>query len=236
MIRAVTIDDEPLALKLLEIYIGRIPDFQLIASCPSAAAARPHINDADVLFVDINMPDITGMEFVRSLQDYSRHPLVVFTTAYAQHAVEGFRVNAIDYLVKPFSFEEFSQAVDRVRYMLDLQSRPEANQSHQKTIIFQVGHQKRFVNISDILFIEGMGAYLRVHICGEPPLVVLGNFKSIIDADPDSFFRIHKSYAINLGHIRQSGRASVTLTDGTTLSIGESYRKAFKDLSQNRKN
>lgn len=235
MIRVITIDDEPLALKLLEVYIKRIPDIQLVASCPSAAAAIPYIKDADVLFVDINMPDVTGMEFVRSLQNASsdnRRPLVVFTTAYAQYAVEGFRVNAIDYLVKPFSFEEFSEAVDRVRHMLDLQSRPESDQSRQKTIIFQVGHQKRFVNISDILYIEGMGAYLRVHIFGDDPIVVLGNFRSIIDADPDRFFRIHKSYAINLGHIRQSGRASVTLTDGTTLSIGESYRKAFQDLSQ----
>lgn len=227
MIRAITIDDEPLALKLLEVYIGRIPDVHLVASCPSAAAARPFLGEADVLFVDINMPDVTGMEFVRSLD---HPPLVVFTTAYAEHAVEGFRVNAVDYLVKPFGFDEFQEAVDRVRYMLELKSRPEAVPAGEKVVFFQVGHQKRRAGTADILYVEGMGAYLRVHMAGEEPLVVLGNFKSILDADPERFFRIHKSYVINLRRIRQSGRSSVTLDDGTVLPVGESYRKAFREL------
>ena len=119
------------------------------------------------------------MEFVRSLEN---PPLVVFTTAYAEHAVDGFRVNAVDYLVKPFGFEEFKEAVDRV------------------------------------------------HIAGEDPLVVLGNFNSILDADPERFLRIHKSHVINLERIRQSGRSSVTLNDGTVLPVGESYRKVFREL------
>lgn len=226
MIRAVTIDDEPLALKLLEVYIGRIPDVQLVASCPGAAAARPFLAEADVLFVDINMPDVSGMEFVRSLEN---PPLVVFTTAYAEHAVEGFRVNAVDYLVKPFGFEEFKEAVDRVRNMLSLRARAAGEPSQEKVLFFQVGHQKRRVSAADILYVESMGAYLRVHIAGEDPLIVLGNFKSIIDADPERFFRIHKSYVVNLQQIRQGGRSSVTLQDGTVLAVGESYRKGFMD-------
>ena len=223
MIRAVTIDDEPLALKLLEVYIGRIPDVQLVASCPGAAAAKPFLGEADVLFVDINMPDMTGMEFVRNLEN---PPLVVFTTAYAEHAVEGFRVNAIDYLVKPFGFEEFKEAVDRVRNMLELKARPEG--AEEKVIFFQVGHQKRRVHTSDILYVESMGAYLRVFIAGEDPLIVLGNFKSILDVDPERFFRIHKSYVVNLTQIRQSGRSSVTLSDGKVLAVGEAFRKRFR--------
>lgn len=227
MIRAITIDDEPLALKLLDVYIGRIPDVQLVAACPSASAARPFLREADVLFLDINMPDMTGMEFVRSLEN---PPLVVFTTAYAEHAVEGFRVNAVDYLVKPFGFEEFKEAVDRVRNMLELQSRAEVVPPEGKVIFFQVGHQKRRVSTANILYVESMGAYLRVHIAGEDPLVVLGSFKSILDADPERFFRIHKSHVINLERIRQSGRSSVTLNDGTVLPVGESYRKVFREL------
>lgn len=227
MIRAITIDDEPLALKLLDVYIGRIPDMLLVAACPSAATAMPYLGEADVLFLDINMSDMTGMEFVRSLKN---PPLVVFTTAYAEHAVEGFRVNAVDYLVKPFGFEEFKEAVDRVRNMLELQSRAEVVPPEGKVIFFQVGHQKRRVSTANILYVESMGAYLRVHIAGEDPLVVLGNFKSILDADPDRFFRIHKSYVINLERIRQSGRSSVTLNDGTVLPVGESYRKDFREL------
>lgn len=227
MIRAITIDDEPLALKLLDVYIGRIPDMLLVAACPSAATAMPYLGEADVLFLDINMPDMTGIEFVRSLKN---PPLVVFTTAYAEHAVEGFRVNAVDYLVKPFGFEEFKEAVDRVRKMLELQSRAEVVPPEGKVIFFQVGHQKRRVSTADILYVESMGAYLRVHIAGEDPLVVLGNFKSILDADPERFFRIHKSHVINLERIRQSGRSSVTLKDGTVLPVGESYRKDFREL------
>ena len=168
MIRAITIDDEPLALKLLDVYIGRIPDVHLVASCPSAAAATPFLGEADVLFVDINMPDVTGMEFVRSLEN---PPLVVFTTAYAEHAVEGFRVNAVDYLVKPFGFEEFKEAVDRVRYILEVKARPGGVPSQEKVIFFQVGHQKRRVVTSDILYVESMGAYLRVFIAGDYFLV-----------------------------------------------------------------
>lgn len=227
MIHAITIDDEPLALKLLDVYIGRIPDMLLVAACPSAATAMPYLGEADVLFLDINMPDMTGMEFVRSLKN---PPLVVFTTAYAEHAVEGFRVNAVDYLVKPFGFEEFKEAVDRVRNLLELQSRAEVVPPEGKVIFFQVGHQKRRVSTADILYVESMGAYLRVHIAGEDPLVVLGNFKSILDADPERFFRIHKSHVINLERIRQSGRSSVTLNDGTVLPVGESYRKDFREL------
>ena len=226
MIRAVTIDDEPLALKLLEVYLGRIQDVRLVAACPSAAAARPFLSNADLLFVDINMPDLDGMSFVRSLEN---PPLVVFTTAYAEHAVEGFRVNAVDYLVKPFAFEEFKEAVDRARNVLEMQARPKSTPSEEKVIFFQVGHQNRKVPAADILYVEGMGAYLRVHIAGEEPLVVLGNFKSIVDADPEDFFRIHKSYVVNLRRIRQSGRSSVTLSNGTVLSVGESFRKAFRE-------
>lgn len=226
MIRAIAIDDEPLALKLLEVYISRIPDVQLVAACPGAAAARPFLGEADVLFVDINMPDVTGMEFVRSLEN---PPLVVFTTAYAEHAVEGFRVNAVDYLVKPFGFEEFKESVDRVRNMLELKARSKGVPSKEPVIFFQVGHQKRRVVVSDILYVESMGAYLRVFIAGEEPLIVLGNFKSILDTDPERFFRIHKSYVVNLEQIRQSGRSSVTMSDGKVLAVGEAFRKAFKE-------
>lgn len=227
MIRAILIDDEPLALKLLEVYVSRIPDMQLTASCSRADAARPFLGEADVLFLDINMPDITGMEFVQGLEN---PPLIVFTTAYSEYAVEGFRVNAVDYLVKPFGFNEFKEAVDRVRNMLDLKARAEGVPAEGKVIFFQVGHQKRRVSSTDILYVESMGAYLRVFIAGEEPLIVLGNFKSILNADPDRFFRIHKSFVINLQKIRQSGRSSVTLTDGTVLSIGESYRRSFSEI------
>ena len=112
MIRVVTIDDEPLALRQLGMYIGKIPFLELVAACPSAAAARPFVEQADVLYVDINMPDLSGMEFVRSLE---HPPLVVFTTAYSEYALEGFKVHAADYLLKPFSFQEFEASAAHLR-------------------------------------------------------------------------------------------------------------------------
>lgn len=228
MIRAVIIDDEPLALKLLEVYIGRIPDMELIASCSRAAAALPCLEQADVLFIDINMPDMTGMKFVRQLKD---PPLVVFTTAYSEYAVEGFRVNAIDYLVKPFGFDEFRQSVDRVRTMLELRAGQGGASASESVLFFQVGHQKRRVPTSDIIFVESMGAYLKVNMGEEQPLIVLGNFRSILDADPHRFFRIHKSYMVNLEHIRLSGKTSVTMDEGTVIPVGEAYRKAFQEVA-----
>lgn len=227
MIRAVAIDDEPLALKLLEVYAGRIADLEMVAACTSAASAMPYLDSADVMFVDINMPDMSGMELVRQLDN---PPLIVFTTAYSEYAVEGFRVNAIDYLVKPFGFEEFSEAVGRVRKMLELLSGDARMPAEEKVVFFQVGHQKRRVAAGDILYVESMGAYLKVHICDEEPLVVLGNFKSILDVDPAMFFRIHKSFVVNLSQIRQHGKSSVTLNDGKTLPVGEAYRKGFQKV------
>ena len=128
MIRVVTIDDEPLALRQLEMYIGKIPFLELVAACPSAAAARPYVERADILYVDINMPDLSGMDFVRSLE---HPPLVVFTTAYSEYALEGFKVHAADYLLKPFSFQEFEASAAHLRDRIEAarpraESRPEA--------------------------------------------------------------------------------------------------------------
>lgn len=227
MIKALVIDDEPLALKLMEVYIGRIEDMELVAACTSASSAMPYIDKVDVIFIDINMPDMTGLEFVRQLED---SPFVVFTTAYAEYAVEGFRVNAVDYLVKPFGFGEFNEAVGRVRKMMELAAVKDSLPKVDKVIFFQVGHQKRRFSTSEILYVESMGAYLRVYPSGEQPLVVLGNFKSIIDADPQRFIRIHKSFVVNADQIRQGGKTSVTLKEGSVLPVGEAYKRQLQDF------
>ena len=108
MIRVVIIDDEPLALRQLEMYIGKVPFLELIGAYPSAIVAKPHVEHADIVYVDINMPDLSGLDFVRSLEN---PPLVVFTTAYSEYALDGFKVHAADYLLKPFGFQEFEEYV-----------------------------------------------------------------------------------------------------------------------------
>ena len=116
MIRVLAIDDEPLALRQLEMYIAKVPFLELVAACSSAAMAAPYVAKADALFLDINMPDLSGMDFIKSLP---HPPAVVFTTAYSEYAVEGFRVNAVDYLLKPFSFKEFETSCGKLRRHLE---------------------------------------------------------------------------------------------------------------------
>ena len=207
MIRVVTIDDEPLALRQLEMYIGKIPFLELVAACPSAAAARPYVERADILYVDINMPDLSGMDFVRSLE---HPPLVVFTTAYSEYALEGFKVHAADYLLKPFSFQEFEASTAHLRERIEA-ARPRAESPAR------------------IRYVESMSEYLKIWLRDEQaPLVVLYSLKRLAEQLPeDRFLRIHRSYLVNLSDIREYSRTSVTLDGGPTLPVGDIYRPAL---------
>lgn len=225
MIKLLAIDDEPLALRLLEVYISKIPNLQLLASCTSPREATPWLDQADALLIDINMPDISGMDFVRSLET---PPLVIFTTAYSEYAVEGFRVNAVDYLLKPFSFSEFLDAIKKLEDRLAM--RRALSESKGKTLVFTTGHRDIRVEIPHIRYIEGMGEYLKIHVDGEAaPLIVLYRMKNIQEElPPNRFQRIHKSYIVPLDRVRETSRNSIVLTDGTTLPLGETYREDFR--------
>ena len=119
MIRVIAIDDEPLALRQLEMYIAKVPFLELVAACSSSNQAKPYLEQAEAVFLDINMPDLSGMDFIKSLP---HPPAVVFTTAYSEFAVEGFRVNAVDYLLKPFSFKEFETSCGKLREQLEMKA------------------------------------------------------------------------------------------------------------------
>ena len=225
MIKLVAIDDEPLALKLLEVYIGKSPGLELLASCTSAREAEAWIEQADALLIDINMPDVNGMDFVRSLEE---PPLVIFTTAYSEYAVDGFRVNAVDYLLKPFSFSEFKSAIERLEERL---AHKRQDSSVTGNILnLDTAHRSVRLETSRIRYVEGMGEYLKIHLDGEKmPMIVLFRMKNIADMLPqDSFQRIHKSYIVALDRVREARRGSVTLDDGTSLPVGDSYREAFR--------
>ena len=220
MIRVVTIDDEPLALRQLGMYIGKIPFLKLLAACPSAAAARPYVEQADILYVDIDMPDLSGMEFVRSLE---HPPLVVFTTAYSEYALEGFKVHAADYLLKPFSFQEFEASAVLLR------NRIEATGSRREALAFKVDYKTVRVEPARIRYAESMSEYLKIWLRDEPaPLMVLYSLKRLAEQLPqDRFLRIHRSYLVNLSDIREYSRTSVTLDGGPTLPVGDIFRPAL---------
>lgn len=224
MIRALAMDDEPLALRLLGVFADKVPDLEIVASCTDTQQAQSFMDKVDVIFADINMPIRSGMDFVASLEN---PPIVVFTTAFADYAVDAFKVGAVDYLLKPFTFAEFSRAVGRVREALEIRASKDTGQ--EETVYFKSDYKIVPVSVSDICYVESFGPYMKIHLSSSPsPLVILSSFKQIIQKLPsERFVRIHKSYVADIGRITAAGKNIVTLRDGTTLPVGDTYRAGF---------
>ena len=231
MIRVIAIDDEPLALRQLEMYIKRVPFLALSAACSSAAAARPLLEQADAVFLDINMPDLSGMDFIKSLP---HPPAVVFTTAYSEYAVEGFRVNAVDYLLKPFSFNEFLASCEKLRDHLEMKAALAAREE-DPFLYFKAAYHTVRIDVRRIIYVESMSEYVKFFLSdADTPVVVLYSLKRLIDQLPaQRFMRIHRSYIISLEHIAEASHSSVRLTNGKTLPVGEMYRPAFTRYLEN---
>ena len=231
MIRCLAIDDEPLALRQLASYLSKVPFFELVASCQSAVEAMRVLGeqDVDVLFIDINMPDLNGLEFVRSLQN---PPMVVFTTAYQEYAVEGYKVDAIDYLLKPFGMGDILRAADKVKRQYDLLHAVSLSPVDEDDAMFLKTEYKVVrILISDIIYIEGMSEYLRIHLLHQPkPVVVLLSMKKMEERlQGRDFMRIHKSYIINLHHIAEINKSRVVLDNQVEVPIGDSYRERLNE-------
>lgn len=225
MIRVIAIDDEPLALRQLEMYIGKVPYLELVAACNCATAAEPYLKHADAIFLDINMPDLSGMDFIKSLP---HPPAVIFTTAYSEYAVEGFRVNAVDYLLKPFSLKEFEASCGKLRDHLEMKAAL-AEKEAGAILHFKADYRTVSVDTRKIVYIESWSEYIKIHLAdAEAPVIVLYSLKNLIEQLPKGhFMRIHRSYIIALGHMADASRTSVRLDNGVTLPVGELYRSAF---------
>ena len=196
MFRCLAIDDEPLALKQLVAYISKVQFLELAAQCQSALEAREFLeNDTvDAIFCDINMPDLNGMDFVKSL---AVPPLVVFTTAYSEYAVEGFRVNAVDYLLKPFGFQEFQRAAQRLLERKMVVSPLPFPKEEADTLFLKTDNRIVNVNISDIRYIEAMSEYLKVWLDSQPkPVITLLSMKKI---EERTFFGCRSLKNIEIG-------------------------------------
>lgn len=227
MIKALLLDDEPLALRQMELYAGKTPCVEVLAACSSAAQARPLAGEADVLFVDINMPDMNGLDFVRSLVN---PPLVVFTTAYSEYALEGFRVNAVGYLLKPFSLADFQKEAEKADMIVRTRRKAAGTDDGQDCILFKADHKVVKVELSRILYAESMSEYMKLYLEGEKvPLIVLYSLRHLAEQLPaDRFMRVHRSYIVALQRIREASASSVLLDNGTSIPVGESYRQAFR--------
>ena len=232
MIRCRAIDDEPLALQQLITYINKVSFLELAAQCQSALEARQFLehDTVDAIFCDINMPDLNGMDFVKSL---AAPPLIVFTTAYSEYAVEGFKVNAVDYLLKPFGLQDFQMAANRLRERMRNEKLEMRNDDYQtskdETLFLKTDYRIVKVSIADIRYIEGMSEYLKVWLEGEPkPIITLLSMKKMEERLPDTFMRIHRSYIVNLTKIQEVNKNRVILDANTYLPIGDLYKEAFQ--------
>ena len=223
-ITCLAIDDEPLALQQLVTYIGKVPFLELAGQCQSALEARAFLekDTVDAIFCDINMPDLNGMDFVKSL---AVPPLIVFTTAYSEYAVEGFRVNAVDYLLKPFGLQDFQRAANRLKERLSSPGGAE----DESDIFLKTDYRIVKVSIPDIRYVEAMSEYLKVYIEGEAkPIITLLSMKKMEERLPDYFMRIHRSYIVNLNKIQEVNKNRVIMDKDTYLPIGDLYKEAFQ--------
>lgn len=231
MIRCLAIDDEPLALKQLVSYIMQTPFLELVAACQSAVEAKEilHNEQIDALFVDINMPDLNGLDFVKSL---STPLLVVFTTAYSEFALEGYKVNAIDYLLKPFGLDVFIRAARKVKKQYELMNAVSVSVvDMDDAIFFKTEYKIVRVDIKQIMYVESMSEYLKIHLVDEPkPIIVLLSMKKIEERLPvNSFMRVHRSYIINLKMIKEVNKSRIIMNSDTYIPIGDNYRDAFNN-------
>lgn len=223
MIRAIALDDEPLALKVIESFCSRVPDVQLEKTFTSTTEAHKHLRKqpVDLIFLDIQMPMQNGLEFYTSI---AQDTLVIFTTAYSEYAVEGFNVNATDYLLKPFSFERFMQAIDKVRKIQDARS---LQTPEQQFLFIRADYSLNKILMTDILFIEGLDDYLKIHIAGHKTIVARMTMKAILEKLPAAeFVRVHRSFIVPLSRIEKVRNKIVHIAD-EEIPISASYEAAF---------
>ncbi len=236
MIKAIIVDDEPLALDVLESYIAQLPELELVARCENALEAREVLkeHDVDLMFLDINKPQLTGIDFLKTL---SVKPNFIFTTAHPYYAVEGFELNAIDYLMKPIPLERFMKAVNKV---IDMQVGETSTPEKKKENFIFVKADKKLikVNFDDILYIEGLKDYVIIRQ-KEGRVITLHTMKSLESKLPDHIFkRIHRSYIVNIGAIDAIVGNMIELKEKSQVKhipIGKNYREdLLKVINKNR--
>lgn len=226
MINCVIIDDEPFARSLLGDYINKVPYLNLKDSFSSGLLALEMLNSekVDLLFLDIQMPDINGIEFLKSLKDA---PDVIFTTAHAEFALEGYELNVLDYLLKPFDFPRFLKAIEKAsKYQSNSSNSEKKNQL--KYILVKDGYNLVKVSLEDILYIKGLKDYVQI-VTTKKKIVSLQTLKELSENLPeDMFFRVHNSYIVGFDHINSIGKNQIKI-QGDSIPIGSTFKKHFFD-------
>lgn len=236
-IQCLAVDDEPIALEKLQNYILKIPFFDLVAPCEGALEAMKVMSEheVDAIFIDINMPDLNGLDFIESLPN---RPLVVFTTAYTQYAVDSFRVAPVDYLLKPFSFSDFQRSANRIQqqFMMQMQAQKEPAPAPQSDSLYvKVEYKYIRIDLKDIRYIEGMSDYLRIYLVTEPrPLITHSTFRQIKEYLSPNFLQVHRSYIVNMDQLKEIARLRIMMDKDTWIPVGDLYKDDFMNYLQKR--
>jgi len=225
------IDDEPLALKQMCSYIEQTPFLELLGGFKDAVAALEKIHELqpDLLFVDINMPELNGLDFVRSLH----HPcMVIFTTAYDQYALEGFRVDAVDYLLKPISYPAFLKAANKALKLHELKKLPaETLLGNDEGLFVKSEYRVVRIRFNEIKYIEGMREYIRIHTTEGKPVMTLLSMKALEEKLPSNqFMRVHRSFIVNLNKINIIERNRIVFDKNVHIPISEQYKESFQQF------
>lgn len=222
MIRAIALDDEPPALDVLKALCEQVDFVDLQKTFTKAEEAMKHLRKypVDLLFLDINMPSVSGIDFYRNLPHKT---MVIFTTAYSEYAVEGFNLNAVDYIMKPFSLARFTQAVEKVRTQYNYQNQ----NAEQQFLFIRADYRLVKIPISDIQFIEGLDDYLKIHIENQKTVVARMTMKAILEKLPvQDFIRVHRSFIVSVRKIDKI-RNKIVHIGQEEIPISASYEKDF---------
>lgn len=233
MIKVLLIDDEPLALQQMKQMAEKIPYFEIAGICESAFEAMQLMEQqtVDAIFTDINMPDLSGLDFILSLPTA---PITVFTTAYSQYAIDGYRANAIDYLLKPFGMEEFQRVAIKVKQQYDLIKASESSQKAEHApetsltenfLYIKNGTRIERILLEEITHVEAQGEYLKLHSeNGKSSIMLMGITRMTEILSQRNFVRIHRSFLVNMKFVKEISHSRLKLSNGTELPIGDSYR------------
>lgn len=224
MIRAIALDDEPLALRVIESFCSRVDYIRLEKTFTKTSEAHKHLRKqpVDLVFLDIQMPMQNGMEFYAEIE---QNVLVIFTTAFSEYAVEGFNINATDYLLKPFSFERFLQAAQKVKAIYDLKN--QVQPTEPQYLFIRADYSLNKILVSDILFIEGLDDYLKIHIDNQKTIVARMTMKAILEKLPaQEFVRVHRSFIVPISRIEKVRNKIIHIRD-EEIPVSASYEAAF---------
>lgn len=228
-VRCIAIDDEPLALTILNEYVSRVSFLKMVNTFTNPADASHFIQTEkpEILFLDIQMPDINGVDFIKTL---AYKPIVILTTAYSEYAIEGYDLDVIDYLLKPIPFERFLQAINKAIRHID--SENSNDQTNEKQFLFvKSGYKSVKINYNDILYIEGLKEYVTIYT-NERKAVKLETLKNLESLLPENeFIRVHKSYIVNINHIK-AYYGNVLEINNKTIPVGRAFKNTVNKLFQ----